>query len=88
MVIWCLATPETICRKKSASAASGHEPVSPLIVVWFVLTVCQVATGVAAAGVQGVNGGGVGQDTDDVLADWLGMGDEDVAKLRAAGAVA
>jgi ABC-type Fe3+ transport system permease subunit len=62
--------------KKSAPLESRNEPVSPLVVVWFVLTLGQVATGVAAAGVQGVNGSGLGQDTDDVakrLSDQIGF---------------
>jgi hypothetical protein len=62
--------------KKSTPRMSGDEPVSPLIVVWFVLTICQVASGVASAGVRGVNGGGFGQDKGDVadrLSDQLGF---------------
>ena len=52
---------------KKSDRGGDNAPVSPLIVLWLVLTITSVIAGSVAAGVRGVGaGGGFGQQTEDV----------------------
>jgi MFS family permease len=62
-------------KKSDPDGQGGSTPVSPLIVAWFVLTLAQVAAGIAS-GLQGIGGISVAGTTEDVaerLSDQIGL---------------